>query len=135
MPLDDIRPVDLPDVGSRAPLINAEQWRQIIQRAPVDVERIGQEFANRRTPACYVDGLIISCLKEQLVGLFTCVGIAPEESSDVALQPDREDGHRRSFSESAKRQIHERVLDAALSNGSPLTFTRHAADQGKCVFQ
>ena len=45
--LDHIRPLDLAQIRPRAPLVNPQQRPQRIERVAMNVERIGQELAER----------------------------------------------------------------------------------------
>src|SRR5208337_2084883 len=94
MQLDDVRPLDLPNVSAGASFVNAEKRPQIIDRAAVDVQRIRQKLADGGVPTRCIDGLRVSSLEKKCVRLGARFGVAAEKDAHVALERRRKDRKR-----------------------------------------
>jgi hypothetical protein len=55
--LDQVGPVDSAQVGSGASLVDAQQRVECLERGAMEIERVRQQFADRRVSGSFVDGL------------------------------------------------------------------------------
>jgi hypothetical protein len=88
-------------LGAGAPLVDAQQWFEGLERGAVDVERVRQQLADGRPPAGFVEGLRVSGPEEQIIGHATGVRVTAEKRADIALEADRQCRDRRAPAESS----------------------------------
>ena len=66
--LDEVGPVDLAQVGAGASFVHAKQRAEAFKCAAMDVEGVGQQFANRRLPAGFIDEVAVAGLEQNVIG-------------------------------------------------------------------
>ena len=81
MQLEDVGLFNLAEVRTGATFIDSQQRFEFLQRGAMDVERVWQEFANRRPLAGIVDRFGLAGSEEQFVGLLTRLTIVAEEGA------------------------------------------------------
>jgi hypothetical protein len=133
--LDQVGALDLTEVGPGASLVDAEQRVERFEGAAMDVEGVGQDLADRRSPAGVVDGLGIAGLEEPVVGQAAGVRVAAEEGADVPLETERQGRDRRTSPESTEGQVDEQVFGVAPRDRVLVVGPGHARDQGEGPFK
>jgi len=116
---DDVRPLDLAEVGAAAAFVNPQDRRQRIQGALVDVQVVRQQFADGRALAGQIDGGRVAGLEQVRVRLGTRPCIGAEERLHVALQRESQLRQRQPFAEAGQGQVNHHVLAPPFGRSLP----------------
>jgi hypothetical protein len=129
--LDQILSLDLSEERTAAPFVDAKRRRQVEERVPVDVERLGQEFPDRRCLACRVDQVRLPALEQDGIGVIAGTGVCTEERPNGSLEAQRKHGERRAFFEQYQGQVRQDILGAPLRNRFSLANRRDVSHDAK----
>ena len=102
MEFENVCPVNLAKVRPATAFVHTQERAKCFNGTAVDVQGIGQKFADRRRAACFVNRSGITGTKEQLIGRVARLGVIPKECSYVALKANWQFGDRWPVSETAR---------------------------------
>jgi hypothetical protein len=71
--LDQVGPVESPQIGSCTSLIDSRERVECLERGAMDVECSRQQRADGRPPARFIDGLGAPGPEEKIIGQTACV--------------------------------------------------------------
>lgn len=83
MQLDEIGVFNLSQISASAPFVDPQQRPELLQGRPMNVQRIGEQFSQRRIPTRLVDGVGIPGPKQQFIRLISYLFVRAEELLDV----------------------------------------------------